>query len=346
MSSTSKHIIPRSASLREAMARLNAMGGAPLILFAVDDNGTAVGSLTDGDIRRALLRGIEPEAAVYQAMNTRFTALHPGDDAFVMLESARKRNLRMLPKLDSEGKLTALLDLDKVKSLLPLDAVLMAGGRGERLMPLTANTPKPLLKVGDRAIIDYNVAKLKGAGIDRLHLCLNYLHEQITRHFATEHPDLEAVSIVEKKRMGTFGALSLINDWRHDNILVMNADLLSSLDLEQMYRRHITTGADATMAVAPYSVAVPFAIIETEDDRITAMREKPVYNYFANAGVYILKRSLVQTLRPDSYVDAPDFLLDAIAQGRKVSYFPIIGTWIDIGTPEQYARACSLNPTV
>lgn len=342
MNRTSRHLIPQAAPLRQALEQLNTMGRAPLILFATDTGGRVTGSLTDGDIRRALLRGSTQDSPVAEAMNTRFTALRHGDDSFALLEQARARNLRMLPRLDADGRLLALLDLDKVKALLPLDAVLMAGGRGERLMPLTASTPKPLLQVGGQAIIDYNVAKLRACGIDRVHLCLRYLHEQITAHFAANHADIDARAIVETKRMGTFGALSLIDDWRHDDVLVMNADLLSSLDLVEMYRRHRDTGADATMAVAPYTVAVPFAIIDTDGDRITGMREKPEFNYFANAGVYILKRSLLRRMPADTYVDAPDFLLSAIADGLKVTYFPIVGTWIDIGTPEQYARACSL----
>lgn len=336
------HIISVSAPLREAMSRLNAMGGRQLILFAVDDSGRTAGSLTDGDIRRSLLRGVAPDACVADAMNRNFAALRPGDDAFATLRDARSRRLRMLPRLDADGHPVALLDLDVVKEMLPLDAVLMAGGRGERLMPLTATTPKPLLKVGGKAIIDYNVEKLRCCGIDNVYLCLRYLHEQIEAHFSACHADIHAKAIVETKRMGTFGALSLITDWRHDDVLVMNADLLSSLDPAEMYERHRSTGADATMAVAPYSVAVPFAIIDTDDDRITGMREKPVFNYYANAGVYILKRSLIERMEPDTYVDAPDFLADAIADGLKVSFFPIVGTWIDIGTPEQYSRACAL----
>lgn len=342
MITTDCHLIPQSALLRDALCRLNDMGRAPLILFAIDASGRVTGSLTDGDIRRGLLRGLGPDSAVSEAMNSRFTALRPDADSYTLLEQARARNLRMLPRLDADGRLVALLDLDKIKALLPVDAVLMAGGRGERLMPLTASTPKPLLRVGGQAIIDYNVAKLRACGIDRVHLCLHYLHEQITAHFASEHADIDARSIVETKRMGTFGALSLISDWQHDDVLVMNADLLSSLDLEEMYRRHRDTSADATMAVAPYTVSVPFAIIDTEGDRITGMREKPEFNYFANAGVYMLKRSLLARMPADTYVDAPDFLLSAIADELKVTYFPIVGTWIDIGTPEQYARACSL----
>ena len=317
------HLLPLEATLQEAMSRLNNMGREPLILLIADAAGHIAGTLTDGDIRRGLLRGMTPADGVAGAMNRCFTALRPGDDEAAVLKKARERNLRMLPRLDAEGRLLQAVDLSKVRSLLPLDAVLMAGGRGERLMPLTANTPKPLLKVGGKAIIDYNVAKLKACGIDRVYLCLRYLHEQIEAHFAVNHADMEAVAMVETMRMGTLGALSL--------------------DLTEMYERHRSTGADATMAVAPYTVAVPFAIIDTDEDRITGMREKPEFNYYANAGVYILKRSLVEHMPRNVYVDAPDFLLEAIGEGRKVSYFPIVGTWIDIGTPDQYARACALH---
>ena len=336
----SRHLIGAEATLADAMLRLDTLGAAPHNLFITDAGGRALGSLTDGDVRRALLRGLTPASPVAQAMKTCFTALRPGSGAEEVMARARALNLKMLPSLDAEGRLTGLLDLEKVRHLLPLDAVLMAGGRGERLMPLTDSCPKPLLEVGGKAIIDYNVEKLRLNGIRHVNLCLNYLHAMIEDHFAARHPDLGARSVVEEHRMGTFGALTLIPDWYNDDILVMNADLLSSLDIAEMYAHHRATGADATMAVAPYSVAVPFAIIETEGNFITGMKEKPTYNYYVNAGVYIIRRRLVGLMAPGRYLDAPDFLQSVIDTGGKVAYFPIAGTWIDIGTPEQYARAC------
>ncbi len=340
------HLISDTAQLSDALSHMNALGPKPHTLFVINNNDIPLGSLTDGDLRRALLSGMTQSASVTAAMNVNFMAIRTPQDAPAVIRQARKVNILMLPLLNSDGTIKRLLNLSMTHSILPLDAVLMAGGRGERLMPLTANCPKPLLRVGDRAIIDYNVEKLRENGISSVHLCLNYLHEMIEQHFRDTHPDMTVSVTVERKRMGTFGALSLISDWKHDNILVMNADLLSSLDLEQMYLHHINTGADATMAVSEYTVAVPFAIIQTEGNFVMGMKEKPVYNYFANAGVYIIKKSMLERMVHDTYVDAPDFLQDAIANGASVAYFPIGGTWIDIGTPEQYARACEFARSI
>lgn len=337
----SAHTLAATASVREALSRLNALPGSRMTLFALNEESRAVGSLTDGDIRRALLRGISVDSAIDGVMNRNFHRVGPADDLAEAIMRGRGLGLRLLPRLDEEGHITDILDLNEIKGALPLDAVLMAGGKGERLRPLTINTPKPLLKVGDKAIIDYNVDELRANGIENIFVTVNYLKEQIIAHFDGRGEGVRCVA--EPTRMGTFGSLSLVApELVHDNVLVMNSDLLTTISFDALYRRHLATGADLTMSVVSYNVSVPYAILETEGNRVAALREKPVYNYFANAGVYLLKRELLSRIAPEEYLDAPDFIESLIADGKKVSYYLIDGIWIDIGSPADFTRATEL----
>lgn len=326
-------------SLRDALRSLNLLSGSAMTLFVIDPVGRVEGSLTDGDVRRWLVAGGSPDDAVDKAMFRNFFALCPGQNIWERVSTGRKRGLRLLPVLDTEGRLTDILDLKNLKAKLPLDAVLMAGGKGERLRPLTLETPKPLLKIGGKAIIDYNVDSLHSFGIDNIYVTVNYLKEQIIDHFA-ESPGVRCVE--EPCRLGTIGSLSLIRDFRNDNLVLMNSDILTSLDFEKLWFTHITANADLTIAAVPYPVSVPFAILETEGDRVVGLTEKPTFNYFASGGVYILKRELVDLIPKGEYLDAPDFIAALLARGGKVAYHPIDGTWIDIGSPADFKYADAL----
>lgn len=328
-----RHLVASTASLRQALSRLNELPGERMTLFVVDGERRLMGSLTDGDVRRALLSGVGIDDAVSLAMHSPCRSV--SGEATAALP--RGGGINALPLLDERGRVIGIVDPTLTASVLPIDAVLMAGGKGERLRPLTETVPKPLLTVGGKAIIDYNVDALRACGVANISVTVNYLKEQLEEHFRQRGDGV--VCVAEPRRMGTFGSLSLVPTPRHENVLVMNSDLLTDISFEAMYRRHIESGAMLTMAVVPYKVSVPFAIVDTEGDRVRDLREKPVYNYFANAGVYILRSSLLEEIAPDSYLDAPDFIQSLIDRGDKVSYFPIEGTWVDIGSPEDYRRA-------
>lgn len=335
------HTIAAHASVGEALRRINSLHNVPLTLFVEDDGKCVVGSMTDGDLRRALLSGLGMEAEVGLAMRRDFIALRPGCDQMGIFDCARRRNVRLLPRLDGMGRLIGMIDLSVTKSLLPVDAVLMAGGRGERLRPLTLSTPKPLLKVGGKAIIDYNVEELESNGVERIFITVNYLKEQIEAHFSKPRR-AEIMCVSEPKRLGTMGSLALVKGLQADDVLVMNSDLLTTISFEDMLRHHRSVGADLTMATVGYNVTVPFAVIEIDGDRVTGLREKPSYNYSANAGVYIMKRQLLERIVPGEYLDAPDFIEGLIADGLKVSHFPVKGLWVDIGSPADFKYADEL----
>lgn len=342
MGEIERHIISSSASITEALKALNNLSGARMTLFVTDCDGHAVGSLTDGDIRRGLIAGIRPEESVTQVMHKAFGAIRDDDNAFQTIRSMRQKGISMLPRIDADGKITQLIDLTVTRSMLPIDAVLMAGGKGERLRPLTLEMPKPLLKIGDKAIIDYNIDELITNGIDNIFVTVNYLREQIEHHFSSPRQGVKVKTVPEPQRMGTIGSLSLVDGLKHDNILLMNSDILTTLDFEEMYLHHVTTESDLTIATIPYTISIPYAILRLDGESVKGLEEKPTYNYFANAGIYLMRRELTELLPKNEYLDAPDFIEMIIQKHRKVTQFPINGTWIDIGSPSDFRYAQEL----
>lgn len=334
-----KYILNENACIKDALECINSLTGSMRTLFVSDNNGKIVGSLTDGDIRRGLIAGMSLEAPVSDVMHRQFIYLKKNTDSANTMRSARANGINVLPVVDDEGLMVDLIDMQQTLCMLPLDAVLMAGGRGERLRPLTDSTPKPLLPVAGKPIIDYNVDALHRYGIKNIFVTVNYLHEQIESHFANRADDTPITCVTEPMALGTLGSIGLIKDFSHSNVLVMNSDLLTTLDFEKMYEHHETSGAALTMAVTTYGVSVPYAIVRTQDDRITGFEEKPTYNYFANAGIYIIRTEHLKSVSGHKRLDATDFIDYLLSQGEKVSYFPIDGTWIDIGSPDDYRLA-------
>ncbi len=336
------HIIPADMSIKDALGRLNNLSGAVMTLVATDSAHNVAGTVTDGDIRRGLIVGAPLGAPVSAVMNRRFHALHPGDGP-EEIAAARDRGITLLPEVDGSGRLIGLFDFTKHDTRLPLKAILMAGGKGERLRPLTLTTPKPLLPVGGRPIIDYNVEKLARAGIEDVTVSVRYLADRIKAHFSEPCFGINVKIVEEADPLGTIGAASLVEHTPEGDTLVMNSDLLTDLSLEEMYLRHHREKADVTIAAIPYTVSVPYAILATDDgNRVTALEEKPTYSYFANAGIYIFSNRLLATLTPGARCDAPELVERAIALGWKAVYHPSAGTWIDIGTPADYRHACEL----
>lgn len=336
-----RHSIAADATVREALVALNSLSGESLTLFAFDGDDLLVGTVTDGDIRRALIGGASLSDKVEKVMHRNYLSAVPGDNICLSISEGRRRRITLLPVVE-QGRVVSLLDLRKMRTKLPIDAVLMAGGRGERLRPMTEHTPKPLLPVGGKPIIDYNVDELEACGVDKIFVTVNYLAEQIERHFYGRMGNASVECVREPKRLGTMGSLAFVDGLTCDNVLVMNSDLLTTLDFEAMYLQHVKTGADITMAAVPYNVSVPYALMRMENGMVIGLEEKPTYNYFANAGVYLIRRPLLSRIKKGEYLDAPDFISSVIAERGNVGCYPIEGTWIDIGSPDDYRYANEL----
>ena len=346
MNDISRHTIDSGASLLDALQQLNALSGGVMTLFVIDDEQRILGSITDGDIRRALIAGAALDKTVAELCHREFRYVCDGNIDPAVLGACRAKGISLIPVVDSAFHLVSLIDLTQCRTVLPLRAVLMAGGRGERLRPMTLSTPKPLLEIEGKAIIDYNVEALAACGINDIVVTTRYLAEQIHQHFVEPVGGVKVRCVTEEKPLGTIGAVAGLWPESHvGNTLVMNSDLLTTISFEEMYLRHRSQEADVTIAVVPYQVSVPYAILtldESDPDAVTAIDEKPSYSYYANAGIYIFSNDLLSTLVEGEHCDATDLIERAIAAGRKVTYYPIKGTWIDVGSPVDFRQAGQL----
>lgn len=337
-----RYIISSEASLLDALAQLNALSGSAMTLFAVDACGRVAGTLTDGDVRRALLAGHGLDCRVADAARRDFRSVCGPRPDVAALRECRASGITLVPVLNADGTLRRIIDLSVTPTQLPLRALLMAGGKGERLRPMTLTTPKPLLEIDGKAIIDYNVEALAAAGVTDITVSTAYMADAIDSHFASPVAGVQVRTVRESAPLGTIGAASLV-DWEPDgDTLVMNSDLLTTISFEEMYLHHAAEHADITIAAIPYAVSVPYAILTTDGARVTGIDEKPTYSHYANAGIYIFRNAVLRTLRAGERTDATDLIERCISGGGRVAYYPIRGTWIDVGSPADFRQASEL----
>lgn len=340
MEDHSKHIIKVGQTIRVALEKLNDLGNY-LTLFVLDSDDKLVGTVTDGDIRRALLKGKTLDEVIESVMNRNYTSLRKDYNEIEQLHAIRQKNIKLIPVIDNQGKLIKLINLEVIKSILPIDAVIMAGGEGRRLRPLTDDLPKPLLNVGKKPIIEYNIDRLRDYGVENCYITIKYLGGKIKEYFGDGSDKNIKISYVEESSLplGTIGSVRLIDRFEHDTILVMNSDLLTNIDFEDFYLDFIRSGADMAVATIPYFVKIPYAVLETDQERITGFKEKPTYTYFSNAGIYLLKKKLIQIIPKNEFYNATDLMDKLIADGNKVKTYPLYCYWLDIGKPEDYQKA-------
>lgn len=341
MADIDKFIIPITATVLDALAKLDKQSSqATLTLFVLDAEHRLVGTITDGDCRRGMLRGVALDSPIDKIMNPHFTSLTLGVQDPGKQRSIKEKGLKLVPVLDSQGRIASVLNFKTHKAYLPVDAVLMAGGKGERLRPLTLTTPKPLLEVGGRPIIEYNIDNLTTHGIENINITINYLREQFEAYFAQPREGVRINCVGEQKYLGTIGSVKLIDKWHNDTVLVMNSDLFTNIDLESFFLHFKQHDADMSIAAVPYSVNIPYGIFDIQDEvKITGIREKPNFSYYANAGIYLIKREILDLVPRDTFFNATDLMELMIERSMNVTRFPLSGYWIDIGKPEDFRRA-------
>ncbi len=334
------HIISPQKTIKEALIRLNSITDQNLTLFVVNDNGQMVGTLTDGDIRRALIKNAKIDSLVSQFMQKDFHYLEKNNFNIKIFQKIRSLGIKLLPLLDDNKKIIKIYDLNKIKSVIPVDAIIMAGGKGQRLLPLTTETPKPMLPLGNKPIIEHNIDRLISFGIENIYISVNYLASKIINYFNDgSTKGIKIKYIREDKPLGTAGALRNINDYYHNNLLIMNSDLFTNINFEAFYIDHLTTMADMTIASIPYNVNIPYAIFETQGNKILSFKEKPQNTYYANAGVYLLKKELLSEIPKNEFYNITDLMEKLLKQRKKIVHSTIYGYWIDIGQHSDYERA-------
>ena len=339
MKNLNKYLVHQSYSIHNTLQRINDLRNE-LTMFVIDNDKRVIGSVTDGDIRRGLINNIKIEATIVEVSNPDFYYLKAEDIQISTIKNLRKKQINFIPILDKNHQLVDVLNFDVQHSKLPLDAVIMAGGKGSRLMPLTKDTPKPLLKIGGKPIIEYNIDRLSGFGVKNITLSIRYLGQQLIDYFGDgSNRDINIDYVTEDTPLGTAGALTLVPEFKQEYILMMNSDLLTNIDYEAMFEQLINQNGDMIVATTPYEVQIPYGVLETDNKNVVALKEKPTYTYYSNAGIYIFKSALINSIPKGQMFNATDFMEMIIAQGKTLLHYPIVGYWLDIGKPNDFKKA-------
>lgn len=335
-----KHIINKKENVRPALAKLDKLG-LDAILFVVDDMGKLVGSLTDGDLRRGFLNNLSFEDSILKYIQKSPISITQNNYTLAQLEEYKKKNFKIIPILDEYGVIIDILNFRIHQTIIPVDAVMMAGGEGKRLRPLTIETPKPLLKVGDKPIIEHNIDRLVNVGVKYVNLSVNYLGDQIENYFGDgKSKNIRIQYVREDKPLGTIGSILLVENFIHDDILIMNSDILTNVDFADFYREFKNSGADMAVAAVSYHVDVPYAVLEVNMmNEVQSLKEKPRYTYYSNAGIYLIKKELLKMIPFNEFYDITDLMEVIIEQGKKLITYPLTCYWLDIGKHDDFRKA-------
>ncbi|PKP28202.1 MAG: nucleotidyltransferase [Bacteroidetes bacterium HGW-Bacteroidetes-19] len=338
MTDFSKQLLDANSTVLDAFSKLNDIP-ENLTLFIVDKNQKLLGTLTDGDIRRGFLKGLQLADKVSSFMTKKFHFIRNADLTQSQIREIKKKGIRLLPVVNDKNQIIRIVDFSKVKTILPLDVVFMAGGRGERLRPLTDKVPKPMLKIGEKPILEINLEHTTKFGIRNYFICVKYLHEIIEEYFGSGEQKWGSLQyIIEDEPLGTIGAITKIKEFKHEDILLMNADLFTDINIDIFYENFKRENADMSIASIPYRVDVPYAVFDLEKDQIKGFKEKPTYTYYSNAGIYLFKKEIIKYIPDNKFFNATDLIEVLVNKKLKVTRFPILGYWIDIGKPEDFNK--------
>lgn len=335
-----KSVVPPTASLRDTIRTIDA--GAIQIAFVVDSDNRLLGTVTDGDIRRAILRGVSLDGEARLVMNPHPITAPSDMSRPAILEIMRHKLIHQIPVLDQAGR---IVDVELLDNLLMREepqnwVVLMAGGLGTRLRPLTEEVPKPMLKIANKPLLEIILENFIEQGFRKFYFSVNYKADMVQSHFADgSHWDAEIRYLREIERMGTAGPLSLLPENLTHPVIVMNADLLTKLNFRQLLDFHHEHRGAATMGVREYDFQVPYGVVRIDNTRIMAIDEKPVQRFFVNAGIYVLGPEALNLIPKETYFDMPELFNVMIGRNMETAVFPIREYWLDIGRLEDFQRA-------
>lgn len=313
------------------------------IVLVVDENDRFVGTVTDGDIRRGLIRHLPMDTAITEIMFKKPIVASENDDKESILSKMKELDILQIPIVDGDGKIVGLETLQHLIERKRLDnpVFLMAGGFGKRLQPLTDNTPKPLLKIGTKPILENILEQFIDVGFHSFYISTHFKSEMVREHFGDgSNWNITIEYVHEEVPLGTAGSLGLLPENLPDlPILMMNGDLLTKIDFSKLLNFHLQSDGSATVCVREYDFQVPYGVIKAKDDRIISIEEKPVHRFFINAGVYVLDPKILHNIDGVSYLDMPKLLEDEIENSGQVNMFPVYEYWLDIGQKDQFKQA-------
>lgn len=337
-----RFIIHKDDSIKQALEQLNGLAINGPVLFVGDNQDKIEGSISDGDIRRGLLDGKDLDSPVSVIAKKDFKfILHNCKDRNTKFKELKAKGINIVPVLNEQHQLMDVVVLSSKRAFIPAEGIIMAGGLGSRLKPLTDNTPKPLLQVGGKPIIQYNFERLHQFGVNKINVTLRYLGQQLIDYFGDgSEIGCQLDYVTENEPLGTIGAVKLIEHIDQDYIILMNSDILTNIDYEDFFEEFINRDADMAVATIPYDVAIPYAVLELNEDRlVSSFKEKPTYTYFSNAGIYLIKKELLSLIQEGQKYDATDFMNAVIDGGHRLISYPIRGYWLDIGKHNDFEKA-------
>jgi dTDP-glucose pyrophosphorylase len=320
------------------------------IAIVLDELGRVIGTLTDGDVRRCLLAGGTLQTPVSRAMNPNPVVGDVNSTHGYLIDLLRGANVTALPLVDAAGVFQRVVHFTDLGHEEPIDdargfafAVVMAGGEGTRLRPMTHDIPKPMLEIGGMPMLARQIERLARAGIKRVYLSVNYLAHVIEEHFRDGADfGIEIRYLREQERLGTAGALSLLPERPESPMLVMNGDILTTSDFGSLFAFHRSYGADITVAAVDYRVNIPYGVVQADGAFVTGLTEKPSQRFLCNAGIYAISPGLLNLLHESTYQDITDLIQRCLQQGVRVAVFPVHEYWSDVGTPDDLDRARAL----
>ncbi|WP_027363343.1 nucleotidyltransferase family protein [Desulfotruncus alcoholivorax] len=333
-------LVSPSTSILETIQVIDSV--ALQIALVVDSDGRLLGTVTDGDIRRAILKGLSLTEPVAGAMNPAPTVVLVNEDRREILAVMKAKNLRQIPVLDETGRVVGIEILEKLLKGGRKDnlVVLMAGGLGSRLRPLTQECPKPLLRVGSRPILETILHNFIEYGFERFYISVNYKADMIKKYFGDgSRWSVRIEYLEEEKLLGTAGPLSLLPEKTDLPLLVMNGDLLTRVNFDQLLQFHLDSRVLATMCVREFDLQVPYGVVKIDGHRLLGIDEKPVQRFFVNAGIYVLQPSVLELIPRAACYDMPDLFTHLVKHGRETAVFPVREYWLDIGRLSDYERA-------
>jgi dTDP-glucose pyrophosphorylase len=335
-----KHILYSHDTVRDALIKLNDLKKNTILIIA-DAEEKLVGSLTDGDLRRGFIKGLTFDNPITDYLQPDPLFVYEDELAKADLNSLRLKNFMVIPVVDRNKKILRILSLADIQSVVPADVFIMAGGRGQRLMPLTENTPKPMLCVGEKPILEHNIDRLVKYGIKNVYLSVNYLADQIKDYFKDGSDKGISIKYVhEDKPLGTLGSVKMVEELENEYVMVMNSDLLTDIDFNGFFQTFLRSGADMAVATTSYDVDVPYGVMEVDNGNfVNALKEKPRYTYYSNAGIYIIRKELLSLIPHNEFYNVTDLMESLIEEGKKLISFPILGYWLDIGKHKDYKKA-------